>query len=143
MGNARASIVMVYTPLGGEPISLATSIDTSMAWIETKALDIGPNFVYFIDQITSWISERNEQTNLQLEIYGSDTEDGEERYADDDGEGGNQFELLDTLDLARQDPAFTDPPGKRYYKLRWIDRAVKERWRLHGFAIFGEPGEEI
>ena len=66
---------------------------------------------------------------MTLQIFGSDDENG-------------PFMLLDTLDLSLEDPGYTDPPGARYYQLKYEDIAVRERWRLHGFDVYGEPGGE-
>lgn len=129
MGTAFAAISIFYTPIGAEDqISLGSALGTISCEIETKALNIGRDqFVYFIDQITSHITGNADQQYLILEIYGSDKEDG-------------PFKLLDTIDLSLEDPGWTDPPGKRYYKLIYKDTAVRERWQLHGFDVYGEPG---
>ena len=128
MGTAFGSITFFYTPIGGVKTSLGAALGTTMAFIETKALNIGDDkLVYYIDQITSHLKDNEEQEEMVLEIYGSDKENG-------------PFKLLDTIELSLEDPGFTDPPGMRYYKLRYTDPAVSERWQLHGFDIYGEPG---
>ena len=132
MGTAHAGITVFYTPVGGVKTSLAAARGTTTAFIRTKALNIGDSKLsYYIDQITSHITSRAAQTKMVLEIYGSDDEDG-------------PFELLDTIDLSLEDPGYTDPPGMRYYQLRFFDSAVRERWQLHGFDVYGEPaGDEF
>jgi len=130
MGTAFASITVFYTPVGGIKTSLNTALGTSSAFIETKAMNIGrDDFSYFLDKITSHITGRVDQTKLVLQIFGSDDENG-------------PFDLLDTIDLSLEDPGYSDPPGKRYYKFRYEDTAVRERWQLHGFDVYGEPGGE-
>ena len=130
MGTAHGAISIFYTPIGGEETSLGLSLGTIVAEIETKALNIGKDqFVYFIDQVTSHITGAKEvgQRQMILEISGAEHEDG-------------PFKLLDTIDLNLEDPGYTDPPGMRYYKLKYIDPAVGKRWKLHGFDVYGEPG---
>lgn len=121
-------LVMTKTS-GGITVSLGTAQDTLQAWIRTKALDFeNPAFVKFLEKIDAHITNRTTQTNLVLEIYGSDSEDGP--FAD----------ILQTIPLGSNDPGVFDIPMRRYYELLFIDRGVKERWRLHGFEIFGELG---
>jgi len=127
MGAAAASISVTYT-IDGVTRSLGSAFGTNTAYIETKALDIGDaQMSYFIDKIISNITDRTEQTGLVLEIYGSDAENG-------------PFDLLDTIDLSLEDPGYTDPPGMRYYKFRFVDSTVLDRWKIHGFTVYGEPG---
>lgn len=130
MGTAFGAVTIFYTPVGGEKTSLGSALSTMISEIETKALNIGKDqLVYFIDQITSHITgvEEDAQKHMVLEIYGAGKENG-------------PFDLLDVIDLNLEDPGFTDPPGKRYYKLKYKDAAVSERWQLHGFDVYGEPG---
>jgi len=130
MGIAHAAITIFYTPLGGTQRNVGAAIGTLSAFIETKALDIGDSaLTYYLDKINSHITENQDQTLMVLEIYGSDDEDG-------------PFELLDTISLSKEDPGFTDPPGKRYYKFKFTDPAISNRWQLHGFEVYGEPGGE-
>ena len=130
MGTAFGAISIFFTTVNGIRTSLGAAAGTLTASIETKAISIaGDKLVYFIDQITSHLSNAEKQTSMILEIYGSDKENG-------------PFILLDTLDLSLEDPGFLDPPGQRYYKLRYVDTAVKERWHLHGFNVYGEAGGE-
>lgn len=128
MGTAHAAITILFTPLGGTQTSLSSALGTGVAFIETKALNIGDDTItYFIDKINSHITNMRKQTRLRLEIYGAEAENG-------------PFKLLDSIDLSLEDPGYTDPPGSRYYKFRFIDFGVQERWQLHGFDIHGEPG---
>lgn len=128
MGTAFAGITIFFTPVGGIKTSLGVALGTTESFIRTKALNIGrDDLSYFIDKIISHVTDISDQTRLFLEIYGADKENG-------------PFELLDTLDLSLEDPGYTDPPGKRYYQLKFLDTAVRERWQLHGFDVYGEPG---
>ncbi len=128
MGEAFGAVSILYTPIGGVPTSLITSIGTLTAFIETKAINIaGDKITYFIDQITTHLTNSKNLKDMVLEVYGAEAEDG-------------PFDLLDTIDLSLEDPGFTDPPGSRYYKLKYIDRVVTQRWQLHGFNVYGEPG---
>jgi hypothetical protein len=121
---------MLWTPSVGEPVFLGFSLETSTAWIETKALHVGdPAFTYYLDRIVSHIPDLDTHTNLWLEVYGADDENG-------------PFELLDEFQLYRENPSFTDADGKQYYKFRWNDREVMGRWQLAGFEIYGEAGGE-
>jgi len=130
MGTAFGSLSIFYTTVGGVSTSLGTSIGTLEAFIETKAISLGGDkVVYYVDQVTTHLTDNRDQQEMVLEIYGAEAEDG-------------PFKLLDTIDISLEDPGFTDPPGSRYYKFKWIDSAVKERWQLHGFNVFGEPGGE-
>ncbi len=128
MGTAHAAITIFHTSLGGTQRNAGSAIGTLSAYIETKALDIGDSQLsYFIDKIISHITKAASHTQMILEIYGSDSEDG-------------PFELLDTISLSKEDPGYTDPPGKRYYKFRYSDPSIISRWQLHGFEVYGEPG---
>ncbi len=130
MGTAFGAVTIFHTPVGGEKTSLGTAFGTILSEIETKAINVANDqLVYFIDQITSHITgnAKDAQKQFILEIYGAEKEDG-------------PFDLLDTIDLNLEDPGYTDPPGKRYYKFKYVDPAVSERWQLHGFDVYGEPG---
>lgn len=128
MGTAFGSITFFYTPIGGVKTSLGAAFGTTTAFIKTKAMNIGDDkMVYNIDQITSHLKDAVNLREMVLEIYGSDKEDG-------------PFELLDIIDLSLEDPGWTDPPGMRYYQAIYRDNAVAERWKLHGFTVYGEPG---
>jgi len=128
MGTAFASISFFYTRSTGVKTSLTSAFGTTASFIKTKAVSIGDSkLVYFIDQITTHLSDNEDLRNMVLEVYGSDKENG-------------PFKLLDTIDLSLEDPGFTDPPGMRYYQLIFRDTAVTQRWKLHGFDVYGEPG---
>jgi hypothetical protein len=128
MGTAYAAISFFYTESDGVKRSLTSALGTTVAWIRTKAMSIGDSkLVYFIDQITTHLKDSANLRNMVLEVYGSDEEDG-------------PFELLDTIDLSLKDPGFMDPPGQKYYELVYRDNAVTQRWKLHGFDVYGEPG---
>ena len=127
MGTAHAAITIFFTPLGGIKTSLGAAIGTTTSFIRTKALTIGDDMTYFIDKIISHITDSSKQTRMTLEISGSDDEDG-------------PFELLDIIDLSLEDPGYSDPPGRRFYEFKFVDIAVRERWQLHGFDVFGEAG---
>lgn len=127
---ASASITIFYTPVGGTAVPLGAATDPYAAFVTTKALNIGQDDMsYFLDKLVAHVTDKGDQTDLVLEIYGSDSEDG-------------AFQFLDSIDLSLEDPGYTDAPGKRYYKFRFIDEAVRERWQLHGFDIYGEVGGE-
>ena len=127
---ASGSITMFLTLHSGGVLNLGTAIETATAWIQTKPLDFGKNsFVKFLEKILYSIRGRQESSHLLLEISGSDDEEG-------------PFTLLDTIQVSLEDPAFTDPPGQRYYVLKFIDAVVGVRWALHGFEIYGELGGE-
>ncbi len=128
MGTAHAAITVYHTPFGGDSTNISAAIGTVSAYIETKAISIGDSALsYFLDKINSHITKSAAQTQMILEVYGSDDEDG-------------PFELLDTIALSKEDPGYMDPPGMRYYKFRYSDPAVASRWQLHGFEVYGEPG---
>ena len=130
MGTASAAITIFFTPLGGIKTSLGIATGVTTSFIRTKALNIGSDELsYFIDKIVSHVTDSAKQTRLSLEISGSDSEDG-------------PFDLLDTIDLSLEDPGYTDPPGSRYYQFKFVDISVQERWQLHGFDVYGEPGGE-
>lgn len=123
-GNAQ----LFLTTAGGTVLDLSSAIDTAAAWILTKALDFGaPRKVKFIDTVLFSISNREAQTNLALKIYGSDDEDG-------------PFTLLDTIMVADDAVANTDPPGFKFFKFRFYDAAIVERWQLGKFEVWGEFG---
>lgn len=127
---AQGAVTLFLNQYGGGTINLGMSIETASAWIETKALDFGEaSFVKFLEKITSHIRQASESPNLVLEIRGSDYEDG-------------PFVLLDTINLSLEDPAYTDPPGHRFFKIRYSDSLVGVRWALHGFTVHGEIGGE-
>lgn len=139
MAGAQAAVNIIWTPTGGVPTILGAATETSTCFIETKAIDVGDEEMsYFIDRVISNISDRPDQLNLVLEIWGSDDEEGVETFEEDVRPGN--FELLDTISLAKHDPGYTDPPGKRFYKFIFRDNGIIERWRLHGFTVYGEPG---
>ena len=127
---ASGSITMFLTLHGGGVLNLGTAVETAEAFIQTKPLDFGEgSFIKFIEKILYNIRGRQDSPFLMLEISGSDDEEG-------------PFELLDTLSVALEDPGFTDPPGHRFYVLKFVDNVVGVRWAIHGFAVYGEPGGE-
>ena len=130
MGTAVGGLSFFYTPINGVKTSLNSAFGTTTAFIKTKAMDIGDaKLSYFIDEIITHLTDNEDLRQMVLEIYGSDKEPG-------------PFVLLDTIDLSLEEPGYTDPPGKRYYQLLFRDNAVSQRWKLHGFDIYGEPGGE-
>lgn len=120
---------MVWTPAAtGVPINLQQDIGTATCWIQTKALDLGQvDFVKELDQIFSHITNRATQTNLVLYIYSSDDEDG-------------PYDLDDTINLSQEEPANVDPPGRVWFKLRYADLGIIERWTLHRIEVWGRIG---
>ena len=121
---------MFLTLHSGGVLNLGTAIETATAWIQTKPLDFGQNsFVKFLEKVLYSIRDRKDSPNLVLEISGSDDEEG-------------PFLLLDTIDVSLEDPGFTDPPGQRYFILKFTDAAVGVRWALHAFEVHGEMGGE-
>lgn len=128
MGTASGAITMFLTKYGLGSINLGTAVETSEAWIETKPLDFGRgDFVKFLEKVIANVRGRQQAYFLMLQVYGSDDEEG-------------PFELLDEIQLALEDPAYTDPPGQRFYKFRFADSIISTRWALHGFSVFGEFG---
>lgn len=127
---ALGALTMFLDEFGGGTVNLGASVETSSAYIQSKALDFGDGaFVKFLEKVISNIKLRKLAPFLNLEIYGSDDEEG-------------PFELLDTISVADFDPQYTDPPGKRFYKIRYTDASVSVRWALHGMTFYGEPGGE-
>jgi hypothetical protein len=121
---------MFLDVFGSGVLNLGTAVETATAWIETKPIDFGESsFVKFLDKMIYNIRGRQTSPYLKLEIRGSDDEEG-------------PFGLLDTLDVALEDPGWTDPPGQRYYKFKFIDEVVGVRWALHGFEVHGGLGGE-
>jgi hypothetical protein len=130
MGTAVGALSLFHTPIDGVKTSLNSAFGTTTAFIKTKALDIGDaRLSYNIDEIITHLTDNKNLQQMVLEIYGSDEESG-------------PFVLLDTIDLSLEEPGYTDPPGMRYYELIFRDNAVNQRWKLHGFDIYGEPGGE-
>ena len=129
--DPRGAVSMLLTIAAtGATLNLATSTDSATCFIQTKALDMGEvHFTKFIDQVVSHISDRAKQLNMQLAIFGSNDEDG-------------PFTLEATIVLPSVDPGNIRPIAKKYFKLRYIDNGILERWHLHGFTIFGEIGGE-
>jgi hypothetical protein len=64
---------------------------------------------------------------MVIELYGCDDEDG-------------PFTLLDTVNVAEEPVFYTDPPGQKYFKLRFYDPVISDRWQLTQFEIWGEFG---
>ncbi len=130
MGIAVGSVTLFMTPVGGAVVNLGTAIESTNVWIETKAFDMGKaNYVKFIERVIFHIRDRVGNPNLVVEIWGSDDEE----------EG---FELLDTIRVGEEDPGYTDPPGKRFFKFIFRDISVALRWAVHGFTVYGELGGE-
>lgn len=130
MGTAVGALSFFYTPVNGVKTSLNSAFGTTTAFIKTKAMDVGDaKLSYNIDEIITHLTDNEDLQQMVLEIYGSDKESG-------------PFVLLDTIDLSLEEPGYTDPPGMRYYALLFRDNAVSQRWKLHGFDIYGEPGGE-
>lgn len=124
-------VTAILTLASGEQINLGLALDATGCYIETKALDFGnEQIVKELDRIFSNISDRTEQTALSLEIWGADIE-------------GGPFTKIDDQLLSTRDPMSTLAQGQRFFKFIWRDLATLERWRLHGFTIFGdETGDE-
>jgi hypothetical protein len=131
MGTAYASVSAYITRVGtGVVVNLGTAVETGSAHIQTKALDFGhDNLIKYIERILCNIRGRQANANATLKIYGSDDEEG-------------PFELLDTIQLVDNDPVYTDPPGMRFYKIRFADDGIMSRWAVHGFTIYGVVGGE-
>jgi len=132
MGTAVGVTTMYLSPLAGGLVNLGTAAETGVAWIETKALDFDkPEFVKELEGILSNIDGRQTNDSVRLEIWGSDDEEG-------------TYELLDTIWLseAEDEMDWTDPPGKRFFKLKFADDYVNNRWRIHGFEVYGDYGGE-
>lgn len=127
---AYGTATMFLKKAEGQTVAISAYIRTASSWVETKPLDFGKdNLVKYIEKILYNVRGRSESPSLRLEVRGSDDEEG-------------PFELLDTIYIGLEDPGYTDPDGKRFYKLKLIDPAVQKRWALHGLTIFGEPGGE-
>jgi len=125
---SSGAITLFLTLHSGGVVNLGTAAETATAWIETKPLDFGQDSVVkFLDKILYNIRGRQESPYLCLEIRGADDEEG-------------PFDLLDSINVSQEDPAFTDPPGQRFFKLKFIDTIVSSRWALHGFSVYGELG---
>lgn len=126
--SAVGDVTLYLTTSTGQVLNLGTAADTSTAYIETKALDFGKTrFVKFLESLNVEVTERVNHTNMLMQVYGSDAEDG-------------PFELVDSIQVAEEDPMFTDPPGFRYFKFRLYDGLVVSRWRLSGLEVWGELG---
>ena len=125
--TAQENLILMLTS-GGVTFSVGVPQDSLQSWIVTKPWDLNnADKAKFIDRIILHLTNRVNQTNMSLEIYGSDSEDG-------------PFALLQTILVSSQDPITPDVQGFRYFQFRFIDRGVKERWRLHGFEVYGELG---
>lgn len=130
LSSPFAIVRLTLNIAGGGIIDLGSSIETSNAFIETKAISLqADELVYFIDKIVTHIRDGNIQTNLKLEIHGSDEEYG-------------TFDLLDVVDIIGNDPVYVDPPGMRYYKFIWRDTGIVSRFVIDSFEVYGEPGGE-
>ena len=112
---------------GGITTSVGVPQDSLAAWIETKIWDLGDSErVKYIEQVLVHITNRLFQINMRLEIWGSDSEDA-------------PFTLLQSLPIS-DDPLNFDIQGQRFFKFIFRDSGVRERWRMHGFEVFGETG---
>jgi hypothetical protein len=129
MGTASAAISL-RLERGGSVIDVGTSAETSTAFLITKAFELaGEGFVTFIERILYNVRDRTGNSTARLEIYGSDEEE-------------SGFELLDTIYFSDSDVFYTDPPGRRWFKFKFVDDSISQRWALHGLTIFGEQGGE-
>jgi hypothetical protein len=126
---ARAEVVMLWTPVvTGIPINLVQSVDTALATITTKALDMGAvDWSKLIDQVVIHMTDRADQVNLLLNVYSSNDEDG-------------PFDIDDSVSIAGSDPIYIDPPARKYFKLEVHDPTVVDRWTLHGIEVWGTLG---
>ena len=130
MASARGSVTMSLVTVMGTTINLGSAVESSNVFIESRAFDMeNARFTKFIQYILYNIRDRKGNPNLILELWGSD----EEEYG---------FELMDTIYVSEEDPAYTDPPGKRYWKFIFRDTSVSKRWSIHGFEVWGELGGE-
>jgi hypothetical protein len=119
---------LFLTTSGGTVLNLGTAIDASFAWIQTKALNFDQiRQPKFLESLIYNISNRTTQTNLVIQVYGSDEEE-------------ENFTLLDTIDVDEGSVAYTDPPGYKYFKFRIYDEVIVERWRLSNLEVWGEFG---
>lgn len=120
--------VEVILTRNGIDFNLSAPLDSNETFIQTKALDLGEDqLVKYLDRILTNLDPRLDLNSIEVEVYGSDNEDG-------------PYTLLQSVGLQANDPQYLDVPGQRFYKIRYIDRSTQERWRLHGFSLFGEVG---
>jgi len=126
---AQGAVTLFITGIGGIQ-NVGASAETGIAMLETKALDFGKvEYSKFLQRIVTHIRDREENSTLRVEVYGSDDEE-------------LNFELLDTIYLSEEDPGWTDPPGMKYYKFKFVDEFVTTRWALHGLVLWGDIGGE-
>lgn len=123
--GAQELLIMNLTS-GGVTLSVGTPQDTLQAWIYTKPLDFdNAEAAKWIDKMIVHLSRRAQQVNMEVQIYAADDEDGE-------------FVRLQAINLSENDPITPDVDAYRFLVFQFIDYGVRERWRLHGFEIFGE-----
>ena len=122
--------VTIFVTSGQTVTNIGSAAETGAAMLLTKAMDFTHvDHTKFLAKVVTNIKHKAANTTLRLEIYGSDEEESD-------------FELLDTIYFSEDDPGWTDPPGFKYYKFKFVDPTVTSRWAIHGFTIWGELGGE-
>jgi len=124
--TAAQELLIMNLTTGGVTIGVGDPQDTLQSWIYTKPLDFeNAEAAKWIDKMILHLSRREQQTNMQVQIYAADDEDGE-------------FVRIQSINVSEGATVTPDVDAYRYLVFQFVDYGVKERWRLHGFEIFGE-----
>ena len=121
---------VVITRASGVLVNVFDSSDTESCFIETKDLDMGRQDVLkFLRRLISDISFSTVGglDNLELLIRGRTNKSQEFIDSDPISLAGGAIDLPVRV------------PNSRFFRLRYTDKKIKERWKLTKLEMFGSP----
>jgi len=125
--EVTATKTLILTRVGGQIINLSAALGTQTCEVETKTLDAGVvNFSKFLDQLFFQLTNRDFQTNMVVEIWTAD-EDADENFV-----------LSQTVNVSDGNPTNLRVPDSRFFRIKFRDLGILERWRLSKFDVMGE-----
>lgn len=127
-------IRLTVTLLDGTILDLSQAQDFTTAFVETKDLDMNQAELYkFLESLILKLQGRVEATNLQLFVkYRDRLEDPLQSFGPINIGGDDlPIHLLNLI------------PSAVYYRFRFVDANIVNRWLFQGFSVFGEADGEL
>jgi len=125
--EATGQRTLILTKTNGSILNFSQSLDTQTCFLASKTLDFGQNeWSKFLDQIFVQLTDREVQTSAKIQIWTADED------ADD------AFVLSDEIDLVDGNPFNCRVPDSRFFRIHFVDLAIKDRWKLSKFTILGD-----
>lgn len=130
---ATGSVRLILTKASGQVINLAQAQDSVSVFIETRDFaPSGDDQYTYIDELVTKIKNRVGSTGLLLTIkYRNRMEDPLTSFQAQDLS-------LNDQPIFPRDSSGNPVPSSVFYKLRFDDVQLVNRWRLFGLQAFGE-----